>query len=210
MKRACLFLVYILLFSIDCFSQRQPPYFSRNSYFFNKCDYIVKGEIIDKKAVAYMDYTDYDITDSIVSVKIRVTDSFGYDMNDTIWVYPNFENYFNRQKEIDTSNRDSVWYLQFEDVNYESCCFFIHYDKEYFLYNGFIIGEVGYFRFWKENDTYVYCLEDSHFPLNIRDDKMLVEINRWDRFIDNLFPLVDRFHYVGVERFERKLKRKIK
>lgn len=207
MKKACLFLVYVLLFSIDCFSQRQTPYFGRKSYFFTKCDYIVKGEIIDKKAVAYMDYTDYDITDSIVSVKVRVTDSFGYDMNDTIWVYPNFEKYYNRQKEIDTSNRDSVWYLQFEDVNYESC-FFIHYDREY-LYNDFIIGEVGYFRFWKENDNYVYCLEDRYFPLIIYDEKLFVETNRWDQFIDNLLPL-DRTFFVRVERFERKLKRKIK
>ena len=207
MKKACLFLVYILLFSIDCFSQRQPPYFSRNSYFFNKCDYIVKGEIIDKKAVAYMDYTDYDITDSIVSVKIRVTDSFGYDINDTIWVYPNFENYFNRQKEIDTSNRDSVWFLKHEDVNYETC-FEIHYDNVWY-YNDFKIGKEGYFRFWKENDNYVYCLEDSSFPLIINDDKLFVEINRWDCFIEKLFPL-DRTFFVRVERFERKLKRKIK
>ena len=203
MKKACLFLVYILLFSIDCFSQRQPPYFSRNSYFFNKCDYIVKGEIIDKKAVAYADPDVF----RIVAVKIRVTENFGYDINDTIWVYPDFEKYYNRQKEIDTSNRDSVWYLQFEDVNYESCCF-IHYDREY-LYNDFIIGEVGYFRFWKENDNYVYCLEDRSFPLIINDDKLFVEINRWDRFIEKLFPL-DRTSFVRVERFERKLKRRIK
>ena len=44
MKRIVLFLVFTLLFCIDCFSQRQPPYFHRNSYFFNKCDFIVKGE----------------------------------------------------------------------------------------------------------------------------------------------------------------------
>lgn len=203
MKKACLFLIYILLFSIDCFSQRQPPYFSRNSYFFTKCDYIVKGEIIDKKTVAYIG------TDAfrIVAVKIRVTDNFGYDMNDTIWVYPNFENYYNRQKEIDTSNRDSVWFLKHEDINYETC-FEIHYDNVYW-YNDFKIGKEGYFRFWKENDNYVYCLEDNYFPLIINDDKLFVEINRWDRFIEKLFPL-DRTFFVRVERFERKLKRKIK
>lgn len=200
MKRTCIFLIYILLFSIDCISQRQPEYFYRKSYFYCKCNYIVKGEIIDKKAVAYLDTDSY----KIVAVKVRVTDSFGYGMNDTIWVYPDFENYYNQQKEIDTSNRDSVWFLQFEDVNYETC-FEIHYDNVW-AYNDFKLGEVGYFRFWKENDTYVYSLVDKYFPLIIYDDKLFVITNRWDRFIYQLSP-IDRPFFVKVERFERKLKR---
>ena len=202
MKRIVLFLVFTLLFCIDCFSQRQPPYFHRNSYFFNKCDFIVKGELIDKKTVAYLGD---EIIDSIVAVKIQITDDFGYDIEDSVWVYPDIENYYNKQKRIDTSNRDSVWFLQFEDVNYESC-FHINFDNEY---NGFEIGASGYYRFWIENGTYVYSLIDRDFPLVIRHDKMFVDINRLQQFINRHIPL-DRFYYVKEKRFEKKLNKRIK
>jgi len=206
MKRACLLLGLFLFLSIDCFSQMYPPYFSRRSYFNKKCEYVVKGVIIGKKAIAYLS-DDGEIKDSIVALNIQVIDSYNYDIEDTVWVYTDFAKYFSRKRKIDTSNRDSVWFLQFEDVNWESCTH-INFDRFDRVYNNFAIGKPGYFRFWKDNGYYVYGFEDEYVSLIIHDDGLFVRRNRWDEFIGRLLIPLDRFNFVSAKQFERTLKRR--
>ena len=205
MKRVCLLLGLFLFLSIDCFSQVYPPYFSRRSN--KKYEYVVKGVIIDKKAIAYLSY-EGERKDSIVALNIQVIDSYNCDIEDTVWVYTDFANYFSRKRKIDTSNRDSVWFLQFEDVNWESCITQINFDRFDRVYNNFAIGKPGYFRFWKENGYYVYGFEDEYVSLIIHDDELFVERNRWDEFIGRLLIPLDRFNFVSAKQFERTLKRR--
>ena len=204
MKKACLLLGLFLFLSIDCFSERYPTYFSRKSYFNKKCEYVVKGVIIDKKAIAYLSY-DGEIKDSIVALNIQVIDSYNYDIEDTVWVYTDFEKYFNSKRKIDTSNRDSVWFLQYEDDNLESC-FHRNFDRFDRVYNNFAIGKPGYFRFWKDNGYYVYGFVDEYVSLIIHDDGLFVRRNRWDEFIGSLLIPLDRFNFVSAKQFERTLK----
>ena len=182
-----------------------PPYFSRRSN--KKYEYVVKGVIIDKKAIAYLSY-EGERKDSIVALNILVIDSYNYDIEDTVWVYTDFAKYFSRKRKIDTSNRDSVWFLQGEDVNWESCTHYnFNFDRFDRVYNNFAIGKPGYFRFWKENGYYVCGFEDEYVSLIIHDDGLFVRRNRWDEFICRLLPL-DRFYFVSAKQFERTLKRR--
>jgi hypothetical protein len=196
MKKIKIILLGLLL-SCTCLSQKQPPYFYKQSYFYNKSNYIVKGTLIDKKGTAFIGY------DSIVAVQICLLDKFDFDIEDTIWVYPDFEHYYNKKKIIDTSNRDTVIVLEFEDINFESCTH-ISYDK----YGLFTIGQDEYCRFWKENDKYVYSIEDCYFPLVINNNKVNVELNKWKSFVNTFIPY-KKFNEVSVKRFDRKLKKKL-
>ncbi len=178
---------------------RYPFYFDKTSYWMNICDYIVKGKIIDKKAVGYVE----DGADNcVVAVKIAIIDSFNYDIGDTVWIYPDLELYFNRQKRIDVSNRDTVWSIQSEDVDHDSWVF-INYDK----YGNFKTGQLCFFRFRKEGDAYIYSLADMYLPVLVVNNKVNVKMNRWITFTDIFKPLNQR-NKVNVKRFERQIKKR--
>lgn len=197
MKKTILVLMGLLL-SCICIPAKQPPYFYKRSYFYNKSDFIVKGRLINKKGIAFIEY------DSIVALQICLSDKFDCDIEDTIWIYPDFEHYFNMQNLKEPSNRDTVIVFGFEDINFESCTH-ISFDKN----DLFTIGQDGYYRFWKENDKYVYSVEDMSFQLVISDNKVNVELNKWNSFVDLFIPYKYR-KIVSVKRFENKLKKKVR
>lgn len=187
MRYKLVFAFFILVSSI-CYSQVYPGYFQRNSYF-NGCDYIVKGDNIDKKIVAFF----YD--DSIVALKIHVLDNFGYDICDTVWLYPDLERYFNKLNRTDSGKRDSVLILSLDDVAFNSETR-LNYDKH------LVEGQQGYFRFWMKDDVFIYSLEDNYFPLPIIDNKV-------EAYLNKLTKLVDK-RYVKTNHFERKIVKKRK
>ncbi|MBO7416070.1 MAG: hypothetical protein J6U22_05795 [Bacteroidaceae bacterium] len=184
--RCKLFIALFILVSSICYSQVYPGYFQKNSYY-NSCDYIVKGEEVDKKIVAYV----YD--ESILALKIHVLDNYGYDISDTVWLYPDLERYFNKRNRIDTSKRDTVLELSLDDADFYSDTR-INYAKQ-------LIGEQQcYYRFWVKNDSYVYSLEDNYFPLPIINNRVSAYLNKTTRLIEK--------RNIKVKHFERRILRK--
>ena len=81
MKRFYLYIVAMFICGI-CGAQRYPTYFDDKSYWFNLCDYFVKGEILEMKRVAE------DETFHVSAVRIKIIDNYGAVLPDTIWIYP--------------------------------------------------------------------------------------------------------------------------
>jgi len=161
----------------------------------SSCDYIIKGEIIDKKIVAY---TGGDF--NIVAIKVAITEKYGSNLEDTVWIYPDFEFYYNRQKKLDNIDRDSVYYLTSEDINFNPC--FLNYD----WYGCFKMNKLCFIRFRKEDDIYIYWLEDFNIPLYVENNNVYVHMNRFQR-ITNLLRPFDGHNKVGINRFERRIRK---
>lgn len=198
--RKVLFVICFTLFCVICHSQTYPTYFAKKSYWNATCDYYVKGQLIEKKTVGYIGD---EYIDSIAAVKIKIVDKYGCNVDDIVWIYPDAERYFNRQNRIDINERDTLLFLHSEDVNYESC-FYINYDRN----NTFKLGQLGFYRFRKENNIYIYSLGDIYFPLIIVNNKVDVEMNNFTRLIKKFIPFNLR-NQVGVKRFERKIRKQV-
>lgn len=163
------------------------------------CDYIIKGEIIDKKVVGYTG-DDY----NLVALKVAIADKYGFNIEDTVWIYPDLELYYNKQKRFDKIDRDSVYSINGEDIDYETC-FHINYDK----YGKFKTDQLCFVRFRKEESTYIYCLSDVYLPIYIENNNVCVEINRLQKYT-NVFRSSDSYDKLSVKRFERRLKKYLK
>lgn len=196
--RKVLFIICFTLINVISLSQTYPTYFAKHSYWNANCDYYVKGQLIGKKTVGYIGEK---YKDSITAVKIKTVDKYGCNVDDIVWIYPDTERYFNRQNRIDTNKRDTLLFLHSDDVNYESC-FYINYDRN----NYFKPGQLGFYRFRKENDYYVYSLGDIYFSVIIVDNKVDVEMNKWTRLINKFKPFNIR-NQVSVKRFERNIRK---
>lgn len=198
MRKLLLFLWFIVLCNYAYSSvRRYATYFDESSYMMYSCNYIIKGEIIDKMIVGYT-RDDY----NVVAIKVSIKDKYGSNIEDTIWIYPDIELYFNKQKRFDEIDRDSVYYISGEDINYETS-FSINYD----INGNFKIGQLCFIRLRKEKDTYIYCLSDVYLPLYVRDNNVYVKVNRFQKYT-NVFRLSKNHNKLSVRRFERLIKKK--
>ena len=162
------------------------------------CDFIIKGKIIDKKVVAY---TGWDSTCNIVAIKAAILDKYGYSIEDTIWIYPDFELYFNGQKRFDKVDRDSVYLINGKDIDYETC-FHINFDI-----NGlFKTDKLCFIRFRKEDSAYIYSLSDVYLPVYIEDNNVYVNVNRFQKYT-NIFRPLDNYDKYSLKRFERRIRK---
>lgn len=195
MKKLLLFLFFLLGNVAYSSGQHYGTYFSKHFYAMSSCDYIIKGEIIDKKIVAYT-VGDF----NVVAIKVAITEKYGSNLEDTVWIYPDFEMYFNRQKKLDNIDRDSVYHLTGEDIDFDSSSI-INFD----IRGKFKTNQLCYIRFRKEDDTYIYWLEDPYIPLYVKNNIVYVEINKFQRITNLLRP--SGYDKVSIKRFERRIKK---
>ncbi len=200
MKKLLLLLVFTFLGNVAFSSIRRfATYFDKSSYAMYSCDYIIKGKIIDKKVVGYS-VDDY----NVVAIEVAVTDKYGSIIEDTVWIYPDIELNFNAQKRFDKIDRDSVYLINHNDDDYDSC-FFINYDR----YGHFETGKLCFIRFRKENNHYIYCLSDVYLPIYIENNSVCVKVNRFQKYT-NVFRSWDNYDKLSVRRFERRIKKLVR
>ncbi|MBQ0094653.1 MAG: hypothetical protein KBT49_02595 [Bacteroidetes bacterium] len=190
MKRFYLYIVAMFICGI-CGAQRNPTYFDDKSYWFNLCDYFVKGEILEMKRVVE------DETFHVSAVRIKIIDSYGAVLPDTIWMYPDIENYYNGQGKVQTQNRDSLISITQKDINFDSGT---HINSD----DIFRCGAVNYFRFRREEGHYLYSLGDNYFQVTSDGGRVIVLMSNYHRFF-NSFKAGSKKYSVPVTRFERRI-----
>lgn len=200
MRKLLLVLLFTLLCNVVYSSvSRYSTYFDMSSYMMYTCDYIVNGLIIDKRVVGFTG-DDY----NVVAIRVAITDKYGSNIEDTIWIYPDIELYFNKQNRFDKIKRDSVYYFNGEDINYETC-FHINFD----INDRFKIGQLCFIRLRKEKDKYVYSLSDVYLPVYIRENNVYVKVNRFQKYL-NVFRSSDCYNKLSVRQFERRIKKLVR
>jgi len=194
MRRFCIYIVVTFICDIG-FAQRYPTYFDNKSYWYNICDYIVKGEIMDIKCVAEV------ATSHISAVRIKINDSYGAVLPDTIWIYPDIENYYNGQGKVQRQKRDSLIILTQKEINFDSSTY-INFD------NIFLRGSVNYYRFRNYDGQYIYSLGDIYFQVAEDDNRVFVIMSKFQRFF-KLFKPQSHKESVLSTRFERRINKAI-
>lgn len=198
MKRVFKLFIFLLLLShfTLCNAQRYPTYF--NSYWFNMCDNIVKGQEVGYVLVATID------SDSISAVIVKIEDSYGASLPDTICLFPDIENYFNRRGRINPECRDTFIELTYDDINFESGFWLNFHDGSHLQ-----SVQTYYFRFRRENDQWVYGFGDNYFKVPVEDNQVRIWINNAHRFVGQ-FVKGNNWRYVPTSRFERKIIKSLK